>query len=205
MAALEVAGPLGQVRRGLRGLLGQSLGSGLVLVQPCLEFASEGARARRRGPGAWPTMTRVSVGERVLVVVLGARSAEPCLKPRRAAGRAWMASTIPKAGSVRRMDPAISSQVAPTSAARRAWRCTPPGWRAMTVHTMRMSSWVLRSGARRESMEAIQAFWAWRTPGAHSCRNFSDGKGQTSSSTSMSSARRIAGGAHGGVTLPAPL
>src|ERR1700722_2036192 len=56
----------------------------------------------------------------------------------------------------------------------------------MTVHTMRISSWVLRSGARRESMEAIHAFCACRTPGAHSWRNFSEGKGQTSSSTSMS-------------------
>src|ERR1700722_6637030 len=98
-----------------------------------------------------------------------------------------MASTIPKAGSVRRMEPEISSHVAPTSAASRAWRCTPPGWRAMTVHTIRISSWVLRSGARNESMEAIHAFWACRTPGAHSFRKRSEGKGQTSSSTLMSS------------------
>src|SRR5580698_4903938 len=58
----------------------------------------------------------------------------------------------------------------------------------MTVHTMRISSWVLRSGARRESIEAIQAFCACSTPGAHSCRKRSEGKGQTSSSRLTSSA-----------------
>ena len=58
------------------------------------------------------------------------------------------------------MLPAISSHVAPTSAASMAWRITPGGLRKMTVHTMRMSSWVLRSGARSESIWANQPFWA---------------------------------------------
>src|ERR1700723_1807338 len=114
-----------------------------------------------------------------------------------------MASTIPKAGSVRRMEPEISSQLAPTSAASRAWRCTPPGWRAMTLHTMRISSWVLRSGARSESIEAIQAFWACRTPGANSCRKRSDGKGHTSSSTLMSKSSSGSPGVMASVIVPA--
>src|SRR5580692_7077065 len=114
-----------------------------------------------------------------------------------------MASAIPKAGSVRRIDPAISSQLAPTSAASRAWRCTPPGWRAMTLHTMRISSWVLRSGARSESMEAIHAFWACRTPGANSCRKRSEGKGHTSSSTLMSKSSSGSPGVMASVIVPA--
>src|SRR5580692_9972627 len=115
-----------------------------------------------------------------------------------------MASAIPKAGSVRRIDPAISSQLAPTSAASRAWRCTPPGWRAMTLHTMRISSWVLRSGARSESMEAIHAFWACRTPGASSCRKRSDGKGHTSSCTLISKSSSGSPGVMAWVIVPVP-
>src|SRR5258708_29441453 len=57
----------------------------------------------------------------------------------------------------------------------------------MAVHTMRIGSWVLRAGARSESMAAIHAFCACSTPGAHSLRKRSEGNGHTSSSTSMSS------------------
>src|SRR3974390_1895947 len=52
---------------------------------------------------------------------------------------------------------------------------------------MRISSSVFRSGARSEAMDAIHAFCACSTAGAHSVRNVSDGNGQTSASTSMSS------------------
>src|SRR4029077_2288384 len=50
-------------------------------------------------------------------------------QPRRAWGNASSAGTRPNEGCVKRMAPAISSHVAPTSAASMAWRSTPGGLR----------------------------------------------------------------------------
>src|SRR4051812_21263557 len=79
------------------------------------------------------------------------------------------------------IDPRISSHVAPTSRASRAWRTTPSGLRRPTVTTMRMSSCVLRSGASSESTCAIHAFcaaWSW---GNTSWSGSSNGKFQSCS------------------------
>ena len=111
----------------------------------------------------------------------------PRSQPRRAQGSASTTRSSPNAGSVSTMLPAISSHVAPTSAASMAWRWTPGGLRRMTVHTMRMSSWVLRSGARSESICASQAFWASCRPGAKACSSASKGNTQSSPAPASSS------------------
>ena len=56
-------------------------------------------------------MTRASVGGRVTVVVLVEARRALFEARAAAAGSAWIARTMPKAGSVNRIDPAISSQV----------------------------------------------------------------------------------------------
>src|SRR5438477_5224230 len=103
----------------------------------------------------------------------------PACHPRRACGKASSAGTSPNEGWGSRMAAAISSQGAATLAASMAWRSTPGGLRRITVHTNRMSSWVLRSGWRNESMaDSHEACASCRT-GARSCRCFSDGKTQS--------------------------
>ena len=79
-------------------------------------------------------------------------------------------------GTVSMIDPRISSHVAPTSRASCAWRRTPAGLRNPTVTTMRMSSWVLRSGACSESTCDIHAFCAAWSCGNTSCSGSSNGE-----------------------------
>src|SRR3954467_2718900 len=58
-----------------------------------------------------------------------------------------------------------------------------PAWlRRITRHTSRMSSWVLRSGARNESIWLIHAFWASCSAGNTSCSAASYGKLQSAGS-----------------------
>src|SRR4051794_37895674 len=80
------------------------------------------------------------------------------------------------------IEPRISSQDAPTSRASWAWRSTPAGFRNPTVTTMRISSWVLRSGALSESSCDSHAFCAAWSCGNTACSGSSNcGKFQSCS------------------------
>ena len=99
------------------------------------------------------------------------RRADPGLEPRRAGregldGRARCRRPARSTGWTRRPRPTWRP---PRPPAGRGARC-PADWRRITVHTMRISSWVFRSGHASESIDGQPGVLGQQTPGAHSCR-----------------------------------
>src|SRR3954451_4906319 len=93
---------------------------------------------------------------------------------------------MPNAGTVNMIELSTSSHVKPTSPANLAWRKMPAGLRRITVHTSRISSWVLRSGAGRESIWLSHELWASCSAGNSACSASSKGKLQSRASVTRS-------------------
>ena len=164
---------------------------------------------RRRAAAAAPLSTAADDTEHA------GTARAPSRSPRRSGGRAARASRVVEVGAPALPAPAGPGQrldhpqqpegrlgrgrccrrspptSRPTSAASMAWRWTPGGLRRMTVHTMRMSSWVLRSGARASRSAPARRSGPRAGPGAKACSSASKGKTQSSARCIGRTARRL--------------